>query len=334
VLVAALGGVLAWGAADAVRRTLDSPLKLTAVERFEVTPGASASAVGRELAARGWLAHPRVWTWYARWTGQADKLKAGYYRLSPGETARSLLEELVAGRVMLEQITIIEGWTYRDLRRALAAQPGVRQTLAGKSDEDLMSALGAAGVHPEGQFFPDTYRFAYGTPDIEVLRLAHDRLRSELEQAWDAREPVAGIATRYQALTLASLVEKESARSDERARIAGVYVRRLQLGMRLQADPTVIYGLGASYDGNLRTRDLRTDGPYNTYTRTGLPPTPIALPGRDSLIAATHPQVTGAIFFVATGEPDGSHHFSSTLAEHNAAVRRLLARQRTGGRTK
>lgn len=334
VLAVALCAGLSWVLLGAAHRALDTPLQLSRAERFEVTSGASAAAVARQLAGRGWLEHPRVWTWYARWTGRADKLKAGYYSLSPGETPRTLLEEMVAGRVMLEQVTIIEGWTYRDLRRALADQPGVRQTLAGRSDEAVMTSLGAAGVHPEGQFFPDTYRFAYGTPDLEVLRLAYDRMRSELTQAWGARTPVAGIATPYQALTLASLVEKESARADERPRIAGVYVRRLQLGMRLQADPTVIYGLGASYDGDLRTRDLRADGPYNTYTRTGLPPTPIALPGRASLLAATRPQVTGAIFFVATGEPDGSHYFSTTLAEHNAAVRRLLARQRTGGQTR
>jgi UPF0755 protein len=333
LVAAALCAALSLAMVAGVRRALDTPLELAQAQRFEVPSGASAAAVARELAARGWLQYPRIWTWYARWSGKADKFKAGYYELTPGETPRLLLDEIVAGRVLLEQLTIIDGWTYGELRRALSAQQGVRQTLAGRSDESIMAALGAAGVHPEGQFFPDTYRFAYDTSDLDILRIAHDRMRVELERAWEGHTPEGAIATPYHALILASLVEKESARADERQRIAGVYVRRLQIGMRLQADPTVIYGLGARYDGDLRTRDLHSDNPYNTYTRSGLPPTPISLPGRDSLMAATHPLVTGAIFFVATGEPDGSHYFSSTLAEHNAAVRRLLARQRSGARS-
>ncbi len=332
VLLGALAicAAASWATYAGLRHVLDTPLELTGKRRLEVRAGASAASVAQELAAGGLIQHPRILVWYARWTRKADHLKAGFYELSPGETARELLDEIVAGRVLLEQITIIEGWTYRDLRRTLAAAAGVRQTLAGKSDTDVMSAVGSSGVHPEGQFFPDTYRFAYGTPDLEILKIAHERLRAELATAWEKRTPVAVITTPYEALTLASLVEKESARAEERRKIAGVYVHRLAIGMRLQADPTIIYGLGERYDGDLRTRDLRTDGPYNTYTRSGLPPTPIALPGREALIAATQPLDTGAIFFVATGAPDGSHYFSSTLAEHNAAVRRLLARQRNG----
>ncbi len=330
LIAAALCGAAFWVALAGMRHVLDTPLELTGKRRFEVPAGASAASVAQELAARGWMQHPRILVWYARWTHKADHLKAGFYELSPGETVRVLLDQIVAGRVMLEQIAIIEGWTYRDLRRALAFTAGVRQTLAGKSDADVMAAVESAGVHPEGQFFPDTYRFAYGTSDLEILRIAHDRLRAELADAWEKRTPVAVIATPYEALKLASLVEKESARAEERRKIAGVYVHRLATGMRLQADPTVIYGLGERYDGDVRKRDLRTDGPYNTYTRDGLPPTPIALPGREALIAATQPLDTGAIFFVASGAPDGSHYFSSTLAEHNAAVRRLLARQRNG----
>ncbi len=279
--------------------------------------------VANRLAASGWLTSPRVWGWYARWTGKADKLKAGYYEIAPGETGRALLDKIVAGRVMLEQLTIIEGWTYRDLRRLLSRSAGVRQTLGGVADDAVMAALGSPGLHPEGQFFPDTYRFAHGTADVEILRTAHERLRSELAAAWEGRVPVAKITTPYETLILASIVEKESSRADERRKIAGVYVKRLQIGMRLQADPTVIYGLGEAYDGDLRTRDMHADNPYNTYTRGGLPPTPIALPGRDALLASAAPDVTGAIYFVATGRPDGSHYFSSTLAEHNAAVKRL-----------
>jgi UPF0755 protein len=330
----ALCAALSWGALAGIRHVLDSPLELRASEQFEVRPGASAAGIAAELAASGWLHHPRIWTWYARWSGKADHLKAGFYELSPGETARTLLDQIVAGRVMLEQLTIIEGWTYRDLRRLLAGQRGVRQTLNGQDDAAVMAALGSRGVHPEGQFFPDTYRFAYGTADLEILRIAHERMRSELALAWEQRTPVAQIATPYEALIMASIVEKESSRSDERQKIAGVYLRRLAIGMRLQADPTVIYGLGAAYDGNLRTRDMRTDTPYNSYTRAGLPPTPIALPGRESLLAVARPVVTGALYFVATGQADGSHYFSTTLAEHNAAVKRLGVRLKTGADTK
>ncbi|HZF15190.1 MAG TPA: endolytic transglycosylase MltG [Steroidobacteraceae bacterium] len=319
----AVTGGAAWAGVAWLRSAIDSPLAITSSQHFEVPAGASAVAIANRLAENGWLASPRPWAWYARWTGKADQLKAGYYELSPGETGRMLLDEIVAGRVMLEQVTVIEGWTYRDLRRLLALAPGVRQSLAGVSDDAVMSTLGSPGVHPEGQFFPDTYRFAHGTADLEILRIAHERLRSELAEAWAGRVPVARVKTPYDALILASIVEKESSRADERSKIAGVYVKRLQIGMRLQADPTVIYGLGESYDGDLRTRDMHADNRYNTYTRAGLPPTPIALPGRGALLAAAQPEVTGALFFVATGRADGSHYFSSTLAEHNAAVRRL-----------
>jgi UPF0755 protein len=191
-----------------------------------------------------------------------------------------------------------------------------------------MASIGASGVHPEGQFFPDTYRFAAGTTDLEILKQAHDEMRRRLAAAWAARAAKVPLASDYEALILASIVEKESALPIERARIAGVFVRRLRLGMRLQSDPTVIYGLGETYDGNIRRRDLTADTAYNTYTRAGLPPTPIALPGEGALRATVRPDDSGALYFVATGEPDGSHYFSATLAEHNAAVRRFLARAR------
>jgi len=328
------GGILTQAVLTWMRQELDAPLLVGGTQHFEVRAGASAAGVARQLATNGWLASPRVWTWYARWTGKADQLKAGYYEISTGESGRTLLDEFAAGRVMLEQITVIEGWTYRDLRRLLAGQRGVRQTLHGVSDAALMARLGAPGVHPEGQFFPDTYRFAYGSADIDILRTAHERMGKELADAWSARTPVPVITSAYRALILASIVEKESSRADERPRIAGVYVKRLEIGMRLQADPTVIYGLGPAYDGDLRTRDMHVDNPYNTYTRGGLPPTPVALPGREALRAVAQPDVTGAIYFVATGQADGSHHFSRTLAEHNAAVKRLgaILKSRAGGK--
>lgn len=191
-----------------------------------------------------------------------------------------------------------------------------------------MAALGAPGVHPEGQFFPDTYWFPRGTSDLEILRIARERMQRELQAAWDARDPDLPLATPYEALILASIIEKETALEAERPIVAGVFVERLRRGMRLQTDPTVIYGMLDRYDGNIRKADLLRDTPYNTYTRAGLPPTPIAMPGLGSLRAATRPQVTGALFFVATGEPDGSHYFSKTLAEHEAAVQRYLRKLR------
>ena len=226
--------------------------------------------------------------------------------------------------MLLHAITFIEGATFADVRKTLAAHPAVRQDYAAREDSAIMVALGAPGTHPEGQFFPDTYRFARDTSDLELLGLAHRRMKEELANAWTRRAPDLPLASAYEALILASIVEKETALEVERAQIAGVFVERLRRGMRLQTDPTVIYGIGAAYDGNIRRSDLVRDTPYNTYTRAGLPPTPIALPGAESLAAAVQPQITGALFFVATGAGDGSHYFSKTLVEHNEAVRRYL----------
>jgi UPF0755 protein len=201
-------------------------------------------------------------------------------------------------------------------------------TLAGKSDEEVMAAIDRPGEYPEGRFFPDTYRFAARSTDVEILKLAYASMQRVLDEVWAERAEDLPFATPYEALTLASIVEKETGLASERARIAGVFVTRLRLGMRLQSDPTVIYGLGARYEGELRTRDLATDTPYNTYTRLGLPPTPIALPGREALRAAVRPDVTGDLYFVATGAGDGAHRFSKTLEEHNAAVKQYLTRLR------
>jgi UPF0755 protein len=210
------------------------------------------------------------------------------------------------------------------VRKALAANEAVLNANADRSDADIMRALGEPAVHPEGQFFPDTYRFPRGTTDLELLTIAHRRMQDELRNAWAKRAADLPLASSYEALILASIVEKETALERERAQIAGVFVERLRRGMRLQTDPTVIYGMGLSYAGNIRRADLSRDTPYNTYTRPGLPPTPIAMPSRESLQAAVQPDVTGALFFVATGAGDGSHYFSKTLAEHNLAVRRYL----------
>lgn len=312
---------------------VDSPMPLSEPLVFVVEPGSTLKAVARGLAARGVLEHPRVWVAHARLHGLAKSIRAGEYRIEPGATPASVLEKLVKGDVILREITIVEGWTFRDLMHAIDQHPALDHSLKGASTAEVMERIGSPGVHPEGQFFPDTYRFSGGTRDLDLLRKAHEALRTRLQAAWDARAEGLPLESAYEALTLASIVEKETGLASERPRIAGVFVRRLRLGMRLQSDPTVIYGIGASYDGNIRRRDLLADSPYNTYTRRGLPPTPIALPGEGALGAATQPDDSGALFFVATGDPDGSHYFSKTLAEHNAAVKRLLARQRARAAT-
>jgi UPF0755 protein len=233
---------------------------------------------------------------------------------------------LVRGQVLVYQLTVIEGWRYTELIAAVRAHPAVK---AGTSDPtQVMAELGLPDLHPEGQFLPDTYVFPRGTTDLEVLRWAHDALVKKLEQAWSARSPDVALVDPYESLILASIIEKETALADERRRISGVFHQRLQRGMRLQTDPTVIYGLGDGFDGNLRRRDLARDTPYNTYTRGGLPPTPIALPGAAAIDAALDPEFDGSLYFVATGEPDRSHKFSATLAEHNEAVRQYLQRTR------
>ncbi len=295
---------------------------------YEVPRGASLRSVANDLEQRGVLERPQTWMVAARLARKAGSLKAGEYRLEPGLTPMRVLDVLSSGQVILHGITFIEGSRFIDMLAQLKAHPSVLNEYADRSHKDIMRALGKPDVHPEGQFFPDTYHFARNTPDLEIMRMAADRMSMELENAWNARATDLPLASPYEALILASIVEKETGLDRERRLVAGVFVERLRRGMRLQTDPTVIYGIGESYDGNIRRRDLTTDTPYNTYTRAGLPPTPIALPGRESLLAAVQPEATEFIFFVATGEPDGSHHFSKTLAEHNAAVRRYLQRLR------
>jgi UPF0755 protein len=315
----AIGGYL-WLAHD-----FTSPGPSQTTVRVRIAPGSSVRAVLSELAARGAIAHPVRAELYLRLHRRSPGVKAGDYELPAGASPAQILKLMEEGRVVLEQLTVVEGTTFADLRRALAAHPAVSVTLAGKTPAQVMAALGHPDEHPEGRFFPDTYRFAAGTTDFELLRIAHTRLHAVLDEAWSSRSPNLPLQTASEALVLASIVEKETGLASERARIAGVFVARLRRGMRLQTDPTVIYGIGERYDGNIRRRDLLTDTPYNTYTRRGLPPTPIALPGREAIVAATHPEERGELYFVATGKPDGSHHFSRTLAEHNDAVRRYLA---------
>jgi len=308
-------------------RSLDEPLQIAAPLTFKVPSGARLARVAADLAARGVLERPRALVLYARWKGTASAIKAGEYELEPGVTPRSLLDKLVAGQVLLHSLTIVDGWRVQDLLAAMRRNPDVLATLPATS-VDVMEKLGMPGVNAEGQFLPETYRFAGGTTDVELLREAHAALTRILNAAWMNRDLGVPLHNIDELLIMASIVEKESGLPEELPKIAGLYLHRLKIGMRLQADPTVIYGLGDSYDGDLHTVDLRTDGPYNTYTRTGLPPTAIALPGAAAIEATAHPENTDALYFVASGRGDGSHVFSATLEQHNAAVAQYLARQR------
>jgi len=287
-------------------------------ETIVVKPGMSLKAFARELTRRGVLHEPQSFVLLANLLGQGRALKAGEYLFEPGISARGILAQVVAGRVVRYPVVLVEGWTFRQFLQALARAEKLTQTLAGRTPGQIMTELGFPDQHPEGRFFPDTYHFTTGDSDRMILARAYQRMQERLELEWSARAPDVPVRTPYEALILASIVEKETGKPEERALIAGVFTNRLRRGMRLQTDPTVIYGLGDRFDGNLRRRDLERDNPYNTYTRTGLPPTPIAMPGAAALRAALHPAETRAVYFVSRG--DGSHVFSETLTEHNAAV--------------
>jgi UPF0755 protein len=311
-VAAAALGAFAW-------RELNAPLRVAAEgDWLRIPSGTPFYRVTVDLGERGLLDVPWLLRVYAGLTGEATRVRAGEYRLEAGTTPKQLLDKLVAGDVFLHQITIVEGSRFAEVLAALRTHPAIAATeLDGAA---IMAALGAAGVHPEGQFFPDTYRFPLGTTDVELLKLAHEALAVRLQEAWRGRSPDVRLTTDYEALILASIIEKETSLASERKLIAGVFHERLRRNMRLQTDPTVIYGMGEAFDGNLRRQDLERDTPYNTYTRAGLPPTPIALPGAGSIEAAVTPELNGAIYFVATGRGDGSHYFSTTLEEHNRAV--------------
>lgn len=312
-------------------RWMEQPIVgLKQAQVYELPAGSTLQAVADALAARGLLDRKSAWVRHAKRSGDATRLQAGEYELQPGMTPAGLLAKFVAGEVLLHTLTIPEGWTARQAVAAIQAHPLVKVELAGLDGRDLMDRLGLDARHPEGQFFPDTYRFARGTSDRALLLQAHARLRRELQAAWQRRARDLPYDSPDAALILASLVEKETGAADERPLIAGVFVNRLRRGMRLQTDPSVIYGLGDRFDGDLRRRDLQADTPYNSYTRAGLPPTPIALVGRAALEAAVRPAATEALYFVATGMGDGRHYFAGTLKAHNANVARHLANLRGG----
>lgn len=299
---------------------------------FEVRQGAPLRAVARELEKEGLMKWPGAWLRYAKSDGLATRVQAGEYRLSPGTTPAMLIAQFVAGDVVLHSLTLPEGWSFRQVLAAIQSQALIKSELRKLSDAELLARLGLRDKSPEGLFFPDTYRFPRGTTDRELLLQANARMKRELNAAWTGRAQHLPFDSPYEALILASLVEKETAAPDERPLIAGVFVNRLRRGMRLQTDPSVIYGMGEKFDGNLRRQDLLDDTPYNSYTRAGLPPTPIALPGRAALEAAVRPAETGALYFVATGLGDGRHYFADSLVAHNANVSRHISNLRRGNR--
>lgn len=293
---------------------------------FDVPKGASMRDVAARLSEQTGYAYPRALGLFARHKGVASKLKAGEFEIAPGATPVQFLDVLVSGKVVSYPLTVIEGWTFAQMREAVNAHPVITHTVT--TDDEVMAALGRPDLHPEGRFYPDTYFVTRGQTDVDVYRQAFDTMNELLSEAWAQRDNNLPLSTPDEALILASIIEKETGADDERQAISGVFVRRLNKGMRLQTDPTVIYGVGDAYRGDITRKHLTTDTPYNTYTRAGLTPTPIALPGKASLLAAVTPDEGDALYFVATGNGDGRHYFSSTLKEHNQAVQRYLARTR------
>jgi len=315
--VAALAGYRYW------ESRLEAPIAVAETTLYEVPRGAGFHQVVRDLGSRGILSD----VWAFRLLTRLDpeslpSLRAGEYALEPGMSGRELLALLGSNQVVTYPVTVPEGWTFAQLREALYQAPKLESRTEGLPDDEVMALLGQEGEHPEGRFFPDTYLYHKGMSDLEILRQAHARMETVLAEVWAERQEGLPLDSPYEALILASLVERETGAPEERREIAGVFTRRLERGMRLQTDPTVIYGMGERYDGNIRRADLREATPYNTYVIDGLPPTPIALPGREALEAAVDPGQGETLYFVSRG--DGTHHFSRTLREHNNAVNRYI----------
>ena len=313
LLMAVLAAGVVWFALSPVS-LVRSPLE------FDIRPGLTLRQAATELATAGVEFQPWLFAWLGRFSGRAALIKAGSYEIQQGITPWELLEKLTRGDVTQAEIVFVEGKTFRDLRTVLENNPHLRHDSLGLSDQDVLKRIGAVEPHPEGLFFPDTYLFAKQSSDLDVLRRAYRAMQRRLAVEWENRDPTIPYQSPYEALTMASIVEKETGLAADRPWVASVFTNRLRRGMLLQTDPTVIYGLGEAFDGNLRKRDLTEDGPYNTYTRPGLPPTPISMPGQASLHLVMHPPESDKLYFVARG--DGSSVFSRTLEEHNRAVAR------------
>ena len=315
LLAAAAGGTAFWW--------LQQPLTLAHDDvEVSIEPGTPVREIVRLWHEAGVDTRPELLYQWFRWSGDAKRIRAGSYLVSKGATPRTLLQKMVTGDEELESVHIIDGWTIKQMRAALAAAPNLKNTTAALTDDQLMAAIGAPDEKAEGRFFPDTYVYSRGVKDVLVLKRAHDALERQLQAAWALRAADTPLKSAAEALTLASVIEKETGAASDRGKVAAVFANRLRLGMPLQSDPTVIYGLGAAYDGNIHKVDLQTDTPYNSYTRVGLPPTPIALPGRDALRAAVRPDAIKALYFVSRG--DGTSVFSDTLNAHNAAVNQYI----------
>lgn len=320
VVVVVAVGALMFGYGATPLPLANSPLE------FTVRPG-SMKSVSQQLQAQGVGRPAFLLTWLARLTRQASMVKAGSYEIQAGVTPLQLLDKLTRGDVTQAEITFIEGWTFRQMREALDRHPDVTHDTAGLGDAQVLARMGSTEIMPEGLFFPNTYLFAKKTSDIEILQRSHRAMQQVMQNEWQQRDQTSPLRNPYEALTLASIVEKETGRAADRSLVASVFINRLRQGMLLQTDPTVIYGLGRSFDGDLRKRDLLTDTPYNTYTRKGLPPTPIAMPGQASIRAALQPARTDFFYFVARG--DGSSEFSRNLDDHNRAVARFILKRQT-----
>ena len=316
-IVVAAAAALAWLYID-MQLQLDQPLNVRQAQILNIKQGTSLKAIAHELARRNWFEHPNYLVYAGRSNGLAGSIKAGEYEIKPGLTGRQFLSLIVSGKVVQYSITIPEGWTFKQILKAVAANQHLVHTIDGADDNAIMAMLGHSGQQAEGRFFPDTYLFPAGTKDVDFLKRAYNTMDRVLAEEWQQRAVGLPYHNPYQALIMASIIEKETALPEERYKIAGVFVRRLQRGIKLQTDPTVIYAVGDAFNGDITNRDLNLDSPYNTYRHAGLPPTPIAAPGRESIRAALQPAEGDELYFVATG--DGRHVFSATLAEHNRAV--------------
>ncbi|MES9845721.1 MAG: endolytic transglycosylase MltG [Candidatus Sedimenticola sp. PURPLELP] len=320
ILVILVSFAAAWLMMD-YRQFTNTPLALPSEGVvYILEPGSTFKGLANELAQKGWLSSPVYLRVMARLDGSSAKIKAGEYRIAHGTTPSALLTLLVSGKVTHYSMTLVEGWSFRQMLGAIQSNKNIKHTLEGLTDAEIMKRLGHEGEHPEGRFLPDTYHFPRGTTDIDFLKRAYKAMEKTLQKEWSQREENLPLKSAYEALILASIIEKETGLASERPEIAGVFIRRLNKGMKLQTDPTVIYGMGETFDGNIRRRDLRKDTPYNTYVHKGLTPTPISLPGADAIHAALHPAKGKSLYFVASG--NGGHKFSNTLKEHNAAVRK------------
>lgn len=306
---------------------LSKPLQIKdGTTTFTVSRGMSLRKIAYHLHKRKILKKPHYFIWYGKFSGRSSRIHVGEYELSKGDTPKKLLTLLASGKVKEYSITVIEGWTFKQMMAAINKHPSIKHTLQNLNNDQIMARLGFPGVHPEGRFLPETYKFPRNTTDTAFLKRAYNAMQKKLQTAWEKREKNLPIKSPYEALILASVVERETGVPSERPRIAGVFVRRLNKRMRLQSDPTVIYGMGDRYKGNIRSRDLRRDTPYNTYTRFGLPVTPIAMPSGKAIEAVLHPEPGKYLYFVARG--DGSHKFSATLKEHSRAVRKYQIKNR------